>query len=130
MRNIAVTGSFATGKTLTGVLMLLTGGGMGIWLLIDIIMILLGNFKDKQGRPIAMHPQEEMSEKKLGTILLLMHFVPVPGIHRFLTGKIGSGVGFLFTLGGFGIWALIDWIKLAQGKFTDKEGLPILHTVS
>jgi len=121
---------FVSGKTLTGVLMLFTGGGLFIWQLVDIIMILLGKFKDKQGRPVTMHPQEEMSEKKLGTILLIMHFVPVPGIHRFLTGKIGSGVGFLFTLGGLGIWALLDWIKLAQGKFTDKEGLPILHTVS
>ncbi len=120
---------FVNGKALSGVLMLLTGGGCFIWLLIDIIMILLGKFKDKQGRVVAMAPQEGMSDKKLGTILLIMHFVPIPGIHRFLTGKVVLGIVQLITFGGLGIWILIDWIKLAQGKFTDKEGRPILATV-
>lgn len=32
--------------------MLITGGGCGIWALIDLIMILLGNYKDSQGNPI------------------------------------------------------------------------------
>jgi len=40
---------FYVGKIGTGIVMLLTFGGLGIWTLIDIIMIAVGNFKDSSG---------------------------------------------------------------------------------
>ena len=43
---------FFVGKTGTGILMLLTFGGLGIWWLIDLFMIAIGSFKDIQGRAI------------------------------------------------------------------------------
>ena len=43
---------FYAGKIGTGVLQLLTAGGCGIWVLIDFIMILTGNFKDIDGNRI------------------------------------------------------------------------------
>lgn len=43
---------FYVGKVGTGVLMLLTCGGLGIWALIDFIMVLIGSFKDAEGRVI------------------------------------------------------------------------------
>ena len=40
---------FYVGKIGTGILMLLTFGGLGIWTLIDLILIIIGRFKDKDG---------------------------------------------------------------------------------
>ena len=40
---------FYVGKIGTGILMLLTCGGLGIWALIDLIMVIVGSFKDSDG---------------------------------------------------------------------------------
>ena len=54
--------------------------------------------------------------------LLLCFFVGSFGVHRFYVGKIGTGLLQLFTLGGLGIWWLVDLILLVSGEFRDKEG--------
>jgi len=43
---------FYAGKIGTGILMLITFGGFGIWTLVDLIMIATGNFKDAEGLPV------------------------------------------------------------------------------
>jgi len=43
---------FYLGKIGTGILMLFTGGALGIWWLIDFIMAVAGVMKDKKGLPI------------------------------------------------------------------------------
>lgn len=43
---------FYAGKIVSGVFQLLTFGGLGIWTLIDIIMILCGTFKDGDNKII------------------------------------------------------------------------------
>jgi TM2 domain-containing membrane protein YozV len=41
------------GKVWTGLLKLITAGGLGIWWLIDILLIAFGAMRDKWGRELA-----------------------------------------------------------------------------
>jgi TM2 domain-containing membrane protein YozV len=61
-------------------------------------------------------------KKSKVTAALLCFFLGAFGIHRFYTGKIGTGVLQLITLGGFGIWAIIDFIMILTGSFLDANG--------
>ncbi|MDH3476286.1 MAG: TM2 domain-containing protein [Rhodospirillales bacterium] len=64
----------------------------------------------------------ERSEKGFVPALLLCFFLGALGVHRFYVGKIGTGILMLLTLGGLGIWALIDFVVIAVGSFKDKDG--------
>lgn len=59
------------------------------------------------------------------TALLLCLFLGALGGHRFYTGHTGIGIVQLLTLGGCGIWALIDLVMIATGSFTDANGQPL-----
>jgi TM2 domain-containing membrane protein YozV len=54
--------------------------------------------------------------------LLLSIFVGEFGIDRFYMGKIGTGLLKLVTLGGLGIWWIIDIVLVATGNMRDKNG--------
>jgi TM2 domain-containing membrane protein YozV len=60
-------------------------------------------------------------------LALLCFFLGSLGIHRFLTGKIGTGILMILTLGGLGLWTLIDFILILTGNFTDRNGNRITH---
>ena len=67
----------------------------------------------------------ETSEKGFVPTLLLCFFLGAFGVHRFYVGKILTGILMLLTLGGFGIWTVVDFVMIAIGNFTDARGLPI-----
>lgn len=78
----------------------------------------------KCGARIAVATANASSKSRLATTLLsiLPAFLGVNGVHRFYLGKIITGIVMLLTLGGLGIWTLIDFIMAVSGTMKDKEG--------
>jgi TM2 domain-containing membrane protein YozV len=64
----------------------------------------------------------DVSEKSRLATALLAWFLGQFGAHRFYLEKYGTAILMLFTLGGLGIWALIDFIFAVCGAMKDKEG--------
>lgn len=74
--------------------------------------------------PVVNEKQKEQQNKWLVT-LLLCWFLGVFGVHRFYTGHTGIGIIQLLTLGGCGIWVIVDLIIIIMGNFKDAQGNPI-----
>lgn len=69
-----------------------------------------------------------VSDKEWLVALLLAFFLGFLGVHRFYTGHIGIGIVQLLTMGGCGIWALIDFILIVTGSYTDVDGKQLKKT--
>ncbi len=69
-----------------------------------------------------VNPEIAEQRTKWITCLLLCWFLGVFGIHRFYTGHTAIGVVQLLTLGGCGIWYIIDFIIIISGSFKDSQG--------
>lgn len=52
---------------------------------------------------------------------LLCWLLGIFGAHRFYTGYVGIGIAQILTLGGCGIWSLIDFIAICFNKFKDSK---------
>jgi hypothetical protein len=77
------------------------------------------------GRVSGVSGVSGVSEKGFVPTVLLCFFLGVLGIHRFYVGKIGTGILQFVTVGGLGVWAMIDFILIIVGKFTDRDGRAI-----
>jgi TM2 domain-containing membrane protein YozV len=111
---------FYLGKIGTGILMLLTFGGLGLWQMIDLFLLSFGEMTDGQGRRVPG------SERK-GLCMLLCYFLGVFGVHRFYLNKVGTGVAQLLTFGGLGIWWFVDLILLCCDELRDKDGRRLME---
>ena len=78
-------------------------------------------------RTSAAWDQELESDYTRLPILILCLLFGWLGIHRFFVGKVGTGVLMLITIGGLGIWIVIDLILIIFGQFRDREGRRILR---
>ncbi|GAB3851272.1 hypothetical protein GCM10028822_17760 [Hymenobacter terrigena] len=70
-----------------------------------------------------MSPASTTDEGKSQIIaLILAVLVGGLGIHRFYLGYTGIGIAQLLTLGGCGIWSLIDLVRIITGDLKPKGG--------
>ena len=113
---------FYLGQTGLGIAKLLTCGGLGIWAVIDAIMIGIGSMRDSDGKVLAREAPTGAPARSQSTAFLLSYFAGSFGADRFYLGQTGLGVAKLLTCGGLGVWAIVDLVLIGMGKMRDNEG--------
>lgn len=76
-------------------------------------------------KPIRKKRRIVYAEQSHLTTLLLSFFLGNFGAHRFYTGHTALAIVQLLTLGGCGIWSMIDFIKICFNKFKTADELPL-----
>jgi TM2 domain-containing membrane protein YozV len=67
-------------------------------------------------------PAAAAGSKSQVIALILCGLIGGLGIHRFYLGYTWQGIVQLLTLGGCGIWSLIDFIRIITGDLKPKDG--------
>jgi TM2 domain-containing membrane protein YozV len=69
--------------------------------------------------------EKKPPQREFLVALLLSIFLGQLGIDRFYMGYVGLGILKLITLGGCGVWWLIDVILIATKSLKDANGQPL-----
>lgn len=79
-------------------------------------------YSDKDKGSILKSKNKDCSEKSWGVTLVFCILLGFIGFHRFYVGKAGTAILMLLTLGGFGIWIIVDLVSIIINSFTDEHG--------
>jgi TM2 domain-containing membrane protein YozV len=104
---------------------LFTLGGLGIWSLIDVVLLALDATKDSLGRPLRPPPSSGNATVNGNHVLVASVLAGSFGVDRFLMDQPVLGVVKLLTCGGCGIWQVVDVILIATGSVYDARGNPL-----
>jgi len=100
------------GKWGTGILKLVTFGGFGLWVIVDIILIMAGTMRDKQGREMLQFAEYKTFAYKtilifavaLGVVVLINGLFLIAAVMQFITDmQNGTTPDFLNGLTGSGL---------------------------
>lgn len=83
---------FYLGKWGTGILKLITGGGFGIWALVDLIITLTGNQKDKLGRPLEAYKQNKKTAWIVTAVVWVLNVILSVVMVSTMTALIGTAI--------------------------------------
>jgi TM2 domain-containing membrane protein YozV len=68
---------------------------------------------------------DNTGERSWIVAVILSFFLGALGVDRFYLGYTGLGILKLVTLGGCGIWALIDFIRIIMNSLPDAQGMAL-----
>ena len=97
---------------------------VGAFGLFSLLHLSEGNTTDSDGkviRQVVQLKKEEISSTDQKTTLILSLFLGLVGAHQFYTGKPLKGILMLCTLGGLGVWNVINIYQIATCDFRDGE---------
>ena len=77
---------------------------------LEIIKETLMSLSESKLKHILMTAEDEFKDPN--TALILSIFLGGIGIDRFYIGETGAGLAKLLTLGGLGIWTIVDWFVI------------------
>ena len=135
-------------QAVLGVFTILSGGvpifwvPLLMWLVLDLARLVTREFTDGRGlrivrvngddrrmysgfQPLPTTKVERdpaVSQYSRSVALIFVLLLGIVGGHRFYTGRIGSALAMIFTLGGLGLWWLFDIVMVATGQFRDIDG--------
>ena len=114
---------FYMGQPVLGILKIfLSVASCGAWYLIDLILAGCGLMRDVDGRltreSFGDEPRSACSQAGAFCLGLMC-------LDRLYLGFVGLGLLKLITLGGFGLWWLIDLVITGCGSMRDVNGRPL-----